>query len=538
MGNELSTRTDRNTIVQDPALAAMGLLPGSANPAMLSWRTAWILVAVSIVALIGMFWQTAEQIVSIWSESKTYNHGFLIPAIVVYLIWIKRGALANTIPQPDLRGAVAILAAGFGWLLGELGSVSQVQHFALAFMIQGVFFTVFGIAASRVLIFPLGYILFAVPFGEFMVAPLQDITAVFVVKGLQLVNIPVFLDGVFLSIPTGNFEVAEACSGIRFLIATIALGTLFAHLNYVSRLRKYIFIFLTMVVPVVANGFRAFGIVLLAYYTNNKLAVGVDHLVYGWIFFAFVTIIMLIIGMSFRDQEPVDEAADPEIQRTLLPKVVDTRRFIVVAAVMLAVTSIAPGYAMVIAGRSIDAVPGPIPPPKVTGGWKLLPASKPPYVPVYPNSHAKFTGAYEKDGKRVDLFIAFFASQRQGGEVIHFRNKVVDGDVWQRASSNRVLQRIDGPLIEVERHRILKRRAGRVVYQWFWVGNRGTGGRTIAKILQSISLLFGLRESAASIVVSTAYDEVPYEADVVLYDFIENMERTSQFLDRYARGGS
>ena len=76
----------------------------------------------------------------------------------------------------------------------------------------------------RRILFPLAYLLFAVPLGDFLVGPLQDVTAVFTVWALQLTGIPVYLEGRFFYIPTGAFEVAEACSGIRYLIASLALG--------------------------------------------------------------------------------------------------------------------------------------------------------------------------------------------------------------------------------------------------------------------------------------------------------------------------
>ena len=61
---------------------------------------------------------------------------------------------------------------------------------------------------------------------------LQDYTTWFVIVTLNLLSIPVFVDGVYLSIPAGDFHVAEACAGLRFLVATVALGTLMANVAY------------------------------------------------------------------------------------------------------------------------------------------------------------------------------------------------------------------------------------------------------------------------------------------------------------------
>ena len=535
----MSIRTEKKSLLEDPALSAMGLLPArdaaDSNAAMLSWRAAWVVLTVGIVALIGLFWSTAVQIVDIWYDSKTFNHGFLILPIVGYLIWIKRGALANRLPSPSLWGVGVIFAGSLAWLLGELGSVGLVQQFALAIMVQGMFLAILGPSICRLLAFPLGYILFAVPFGEFMVAPLQDLTAVFVVKGLQLIGIPVYLDGIFISIPTGNFEVAEACSGVRFLIATIALGTLFAHLTYTSKTRKGLFIVLSLVVPIIANGFRAFGIVLLAYYTNNRLAVGVDHLVYGWIFFAFVTVVLLAIGMTFRDQLEADEEADPAIQRSLLDRVVGPRRIGAMVAVAVIAGSLAPAYAGVIASRAIDVVSGPVPIPGVAGGWRLLPESRHAWSPEFPGAHAKLLRTFAKDGKRVELFVAYYTTQRQGVELISVKNSIADGERWQRAASGKVTRQVDGAPLKIQHHRLLFRRNGRVAYHWYRVSGRNTGSATMAKILQAAGQLLGWPEAAAGMVISTTYDDTPAEADKTLDDFLANMESVSALLDRFSQ---
>ena len=98
--------------------------------------------------------------------------------------------------------------------MGFVASVALVQQFAFVIVIQGLFLAVLGLKIGRLLLFPLAYMAFAVPFGRFMIPPLQDLTAFFVVKWLRLIDVPVFLDGIFISIPTGNFEVAELAGGV------------------------------------------------------------------------------------------------------------------------------------------------------------------------------------------------------------------------------------------------------------------------------------------------------------------------------------
>ena len=307
-----------NSLLRDPALATMGLVPGgagSASPAAiqtaLRWRTAWIGLAIGVVILVYLFRDTAGSMVDVWYNSRTFNHAFLVPPICGYLIWICRDRLAAHEPQPTFWGIVFIAVMATGWLIGSIASARVLEQFALIGMIDGLFLAVLGWRVAGAMAFPLFYLAFAVPFGNFMISPLQDLTAVFVVKALRVFGIPVYLEGIFLAIPTARFEVAEACAGVRFLIATIALGALFGFLTFRSYLRFSAFMVLSFIVPIVANWFRALGIVLIAHLTNSEYAVGADHIIYGWVFFSFVTIVLLSIGMMMREKTASEETPGP-----------------------------------------------------------------------------------------------------------------------------------------------------------------------------------------------------------------------------------
>ena len=96
----------------------------------------------------------------------------------------------------------------------------------------------------------------------------------------------------------------EACSGVRYLIASVMVGTLFAYLTYQSLARRIAFVAVSFLVPVLANWLRAYMIVMLGHLSGNKLAVGVDHLIYGWVFFGVVMLLMFWIGARWREDEP------------------------------------------------------------------------------------------------------------------------------------------------------------------------------------------------------------------------------------------
>src|SRR5690606_8601613 len=119
---------------------------------------------------------------------------------------------------------------------------------------------VLGLLGPRVaaaVLFPLAYMLFLVPFGDELIPALQMVTAKLAVALTHASGIPAQVDGIFIDTPVGLFRVAEACSGVKFLVAMIALGTLVAHLCFASSRRRAVFMAAAIMVPVLANGVRA-----------------------------------------------------------------------------------------------------------------------------------------------------------------------------------------------------------------------------------------------------------------------------------------
>jgi len=307
--------------------------------------SAIVLLIAGTILLLGIFSGTAWSLFHTWSTSHLYGHGFLIVPISLFLVWRKRAALANVDVRPNYWGIAFIALCALVWLLGRFASVNMVEQFALVGLIAALVLTVTGTQVLKVLAFPLFYLIFAVPFGGFMIAPLQIFTADFVVSALQITGIPVYLDGLMIHIPSGRFHVAEACAGVRFLISSTALGFLVAHLFYQQLWRRVLFIGISLVVPIIANGFRAYGIVIVAHETNHEVAVGADHITFGLIFLSIVIFLVLAIGASFREKDGPDLfLADAGKKLTGKRVLASAPLLIIAVAASLALPAVARGY--------------------------------------------------------------------------------------------------------------------------------------------------------------------------------------------------
>lgn len=498
-----------------------------------NWRVSLLLWVAVVVGLTAAYWTTAASMVGVWWSSATFNHGFLIPAIFGWLVWERRDYLAQVTPSPSSYGLVGLLGAAVLWMLGWLADVQMVQQFAYIFTIQASVVAVLGLAVTRVILFPLCYLVFCVPFGEELIAPMQDFTATFVVAALEIIGIPVFSDGIFISIPRGNFEVAEACSGVRFMIATLALGTLFANLSFKSWSRRAALMALVIVIPIIANGIRALGIVMIAHWSNMKYAVGADHIIYGWVFLAIVTILILAIGMTFADRKASDPIVDLESTAPAKGWAPSTVSFSIAALAAITVGISGPAYARVIDGRDVRSAIEAIADPDLGPDWQIIEPRGLRWEPVYRNNDAELRRSFRhKSGRRVDLYVAYYDRQRPGTELIQFGNTIAAPDYWGLAGTQTKQINVRGDDLATVRSRLVAGTRARAVWQWYWIDNQLTTNPYAAKILAARAKLFHGREAAATLVIATEMSQLATGGDRILQGFLESLGRPDAYLEK------
>jgi exosortase A len=481
-------------------------LPAPATtPLNADWRLALGTLA-ALLALLGLtFWGTFSSIVAIWIRSETFAHGFLVVPMVAYLAWIKRRSLLMMRPHPTPLAALLLLLLSMIWLVAHVGDVIGVQQFAVVAMIPVLVWVVLGVQALRILAFPLGFLFFAVPFGDFLVPVLQDVTAHFAVKGLQLSGIPVYLEGRFFYIPSGSFEVAQGCSGIRYLIASVALGVLYAYLTYYTLWRRLVFIALATVVPIIANGMRAYGIVMLADLSDYKLAVGVDHLIYGWLFFGVVMLLLFWLGSLFRESV---EAVPPEspVVAGEQRRPLSLKDLLPLMPVLLLMPS-GPLVSAWLDGAMTAAPAVKLRLPAGVAGWEgPFPAQRP-LGTTYYGAYSQALGEYRRDGHTVQLFAANYTRQQQGAELINTQNTLYDFTTWRRASEQQTDIALDGdqqwPLHAT---RLISSASNRLVWQWYMVDDQITAQPMMVKLYELQMRLSGVNPISSTVILTADYD--------------------------------
>jgi len=461
------------------------------------------LAALSIVLMTAsiVYFDTFRSMVGIWARSDTFLHGFIILPLSVYLVWQKWSHLKLIPPRSTILGAWLLLGISTAWLLADVLGIQVGKHFAATAIIPAAILTVMGSSFVRAIAFPIAYLFFAVPFGEFWVPELMEITADLAIGLLHLTGIPVFRDELFLSTPMGDFEVAKACSGIRYLLATLALGTLYAYLNYHRAYKRLIFIAFSFVLPIIANGIRAYGIVAIAHYSDIKHAVGVDHIIYGWIFFGVVIGLMFFVGNRYRDADPPnDESASVDAQGSRLSQP-SRLAFAVLAAAAamtfgpLASQALTTKYAL--ESELSNGLPNAM------AGWRGTVLTDADWAPSFIRATQESLVRYLESGVQVEVALIRYAGQRQGSELANDLNSIFGNNGWTRRKT-RALE------IEISESRSMRvveslaARNGAVRRFWHWYEVDGIIATSNSKIKlnEALSLLRGGPAISSAVIVS------------------------------------
>ena len=511
------------------------------------WAAHAIQFAVLALTLCAVQADTLVSLVSIWWSTTTYNHGFLVLPVAAWLVWRRRDELAGAVPD-NAYGALVLLA-GFSalTLVGELSGVNLARHVGFVGALASLVPLCFGWRVVRRFAFPVAFLAFMVPVGDFLIPPLQELTADVSVWLIQLTGIPVYREGMMIELPSGIWEVAEACAGVRFLIANLFVAAVFAYFSYDRAWKWVLFAVLALAIPIGANCLRAYGIMMLAHATDNALAVGVDHLVYGWVFFAVVMLTMLWVGSLFADRRIEDPhvPADPR-------EAEGARGGVGVALSGALLIAAAPAFADLSAPEP-TALPAGMAEALAPEGWAVarLPEGGDGWRPRFPSADAweavRLTGP---EGQEVDLAVAYWTHQREGAEALHYANRFDDEEHWINAGTGQALIGTSGTGLPASVRRrdltqLLRSADGtrtafrqRIVLSWVWVGGILTADPLTAKLAGMRARLTGGEAGAAIVALSTPYDReggLP-DARRAIEDALADMPPVAAALDRMGDG--
>lgn len=472
---------------------AASVTAGSASRVRIAVLTA--LLALQLLVYRDTFWS----MVSTWWRSETFAHGFLIFPISLYLIWSRREQIRQVRPYADFWALPCLALLGMGWLLANSASVLVVEQFAVVAMIPVLVWAIYGWGRAWSMAFPLAFLFFSVPAGEFLVPPMMEFTADFTVAAVRMTGIPVFREGLYFTLPSGAWSVVEACSGVRYIIASLTLGCLYAYLTYHSYWRRGAFILLALITPILANGIRAYMIVMIGHFSSMKLATGVDHIIYGWVWFGVVIFIMFWLGSYWRDQPPQSKGFATQIDAA---KQLSSKSLYSAGLSVLALLVVWPVWAGYLANLSTPHREISAP---VSQQWQSVQEPINDWRPHYMNPSQIISQSYQQGAQRVGLYLVHYSEQQQGAELVNSENRLIDRENsnWRLVDSTIKPIRLADQSLSVEESLLKYGDAQLLVWRINVIHNRYTVNPYYAKLLESWAYLSGAGRSGTAVFVYT-----------------------------------
>ena len=257
--------------------------PGIINPSssrcaarMKAWsdwssgRAALWGVSLVLLLFLVVYGSTVALLTAYWAANDMYSYGFLVPLISALMVWSRRHELPSTPVSPSLWAGTIVSIIGLATLqFGRASVTNLIQEMSLFVTVVGLTLLLMGRTFLRRFWFPVAYLLAMIPFWDVLTRQVQPFfqtySAAVGVWLLKLVGIPVLREGFYIQLPNIRLEVAEACSGINYLIAVMCVG-IPATLLFVSGWRKRLFILASAVgIALVSNGVRVAVVSVFAY---------------------------------------------------------------------------------------------------------------------------------------------------------------------------------------------------------------------------------------------------------------------------------
>ena len=437
-----------------------------------------LILALALAILIA--WDGVVSMVRNWGRDE-YSYGYLMPFLVAFFIWQKKHELAGLNFRPAWSGVLLTLFGLFVILFGELGTLYVMVQYGFVVTLHGIALAALGWQGYRLVAVPLALLFFAVPLPGFLYnnlsQSLQLISSEIGVWVIRLFGISVYLEGNVIHLATMKLQVAEACNGLRYLFPLMAVGFMVAYIYRAPLWKKALVFISTVPITVLMNSFRIGLIGVSVEYWGPEMTEGILHDFEGWVIFMGAVAVLLaemwLLNLIGRPKRPFRDAfyvhfpgplpAESGISPSAFPLPLAVVLFCLICGTL--VMTLVPERAEVVPERTAFVeFPGRL------GEWTgKIDRLEPIYIDALKLDDYLLAEFARPDGDRVNLYIAYYGTQRKGASV-HSPRSCIPGDGWKIADLRQ--QDIDGAMVNgqplrVNRVVIKKGDASQLVYYWF-----------------------------------------------------------------------
>ncbi len=379
----------------------------------------------ALVAASLAVWPAAQSLGRYWNAILDYEHGWLIAATSIgWLAW-RRARLDGEAIQPSLWGSAALLGALLVWLLAYRGSNEMAYQLLVPAVLWLAVLGVAGWPLARHAAAPLAYLYFSIPVWDYLLPYLQRMTVAMSELGLSLMGIQAHVLGDQVTIPEGTFEIAEGCSGKRYLLVALALAGLVGIVNRLSPRRLLGLFAAATGLALLANWIRVIVVIYAGHISAmHHYLVTVEHQTFGLEVFV---VLILVIGLLGRWWAPAPSRTQPPERRTSMrwqPAGVPLYTPFIVTAAFVLLMSVLPS----VSARGPVRLGGV---PVLADRWSgPLPAG-PGWHPYFPGANDAVRVAYASSSGTVEVYANVYGEQVRGSKPDYYENSILTPGDWQ-----------------------------------------------------------------------------------------------------------
>ena len=456
-------------------------------------------VALLAAVAVAAFWPSMSALADLWSDPfrRTYQHGYLVVAIVVWLVYRERQRLAVLPAVHSVVLLAAGLAGSIAWAVAVRAGLQTVHVVLWPLVLWCIVAGVLGWRAGRLVIFPFAYLYLAMPIWEPLLPWLQHATVAANRLMIGVAGVPAWVEGNSVHLAAGTFAIDERCSGLSYLVAGLSLAVLLGKINHDTVRRRWLLVLLAGALALLSNWLRVFVVIVAGHLTDMQhYFVRVDHIGLGWVLFGIVFAGFFVIVRRLPDAaapapEPPADAAPVRVPRPVL---------ILAGAAMLA----AGPLLLLLPGMARDDAGAVVMPSVEIAGWAGPADASGAWHPVFAGADGESLADYALGERKVAVYAATFMRQEQGRELTGFGNSVYGAAGGGVARS---VRRFDAdtdsgpvPMAEAEWMDAAGNRA--LIWWTYQVGDRRFSNGFLAQVSYGIASLLSSPVSSAVVLRS------------------------------------
>ena len=445
-----------------------------------------------------------------WNSNGAYSHGLLGLLVVAYSAWWQRDLLAQVSLRPTWLGIVALLLSAVLLLVSELASIQQLQQVSLLLVMVAVIWALAGIRIIQILALPLLMLALILPVWSLLQGPLRYVSTLVSYSVANLFIADLQLNGYHLITSGGIFSVEPSCSGLGFFLVAALLAVCVSFFNHLQFSKGCLLFTIALLFAIVANWIRIIVIVVVGERTQMQHTIVQDHLTFGWFVFAACLIPLIFIIHRYFNEVHDDALIkksmdDTQIQQqfagyanNLHPKSTVLATATIILVVSLLAKWLPTRY-------QIDyrfSLPAP-------EQYQLVSADNPVSPNWQPISHGASSESYShfsQGNVNFQVYLANYARQSQGHEMIYLDNKLFNKQRWRQRSFAQLPLAEISPLGQVNLLSLVRsnNRARSIAY-WYVVNGQYSANKKVAKLLELRATLIG-QPGATLIAVAVDHD--------------------------------